>query len=75
MRALDNAALDRHAAPVLQVLEECRAGLLDASEDRDGVKGRVPGLAFKIARATKVCSDELHIQRCQGARRVDGERG
>ncbi|KAI9707971.1 MAG: component of the polarisome [Bogoriella megaspora] len=53
MRELDNPVLDKFASPVIGVLEECRAGLLDASEERDGVRGRVPGLAFKIARATK----------------------
>ncbi|KAL9091089.1 MAG: hypothetical protein Q9165_005016 [Trypethelium subeluteriae] len=54
MRAVDNpAALEKHAAPVLRVLEECRAGLLDASEDGNGVRAKVPGLAFKIARGTK----------------------
>ncbi|KAL9071348.1 MAG: hypothetical protein Q9157_005490 [Trypethelium eluteriae] len=54
MRAVENpAALEKHAAPVLRVLEECRAGLLDASEDGNGVRAKVPGLAFKIARGTK----------------------
>jgi hypothetical protein len=63
MRALNNAALEKHADPVVRVLEECREGLLDVLEEAESGRGgdedvrrRVPGLAFKIARATKVCT-------------------
>ncbi|KAI9659025.1 MAG: component of the polarisome [Bathelium mastoideum] len=47
------ATLEKHTGPILRVLEECRVGLLEAGEEREGIRGKVPGLAFKIARGTK----------------------
>ena len=68
------AALHKHADPVLQVLEDCRVGLLEAGGEKDGVRGRVPGLAFRLARGTKVgfflclCSFcSWLLMRCAGA--------
>lgn len=47
---LGDAALTKHARPVVNVLEECRQDLLEAGALRE----RIPPLAFKTARAMKV---------------------
>ncbi|KAF2095424.1 hypothetical protein NA57DRAFT_59434 [Rhizodiscina lignyota] len=49
--ASGNDSLERHGPPVVEVLEECRRGLVTRQEkgDRQGM----PPIAFRIARATK----------------------
>ncbi|KAF2138304.1 uncharacterized protein K452DRAFT_301262 [Aplosporella prunicola CBS 121167] len=62
-----NPALTKHAAPAVEVLEECREGLLEAINlEEGGKRDRIPPLAFKIARATKACidSDFLEFEHC-----------
>lgn len=50
-----NSALAKHATPVVDLLEDCREGLLSAlQENESGKREKIPPLAFKIARATKV---------------------
>lgn len=52
-----NSSLSKHATLVVDLLEECREGLLSAQQEDDaGKREKIPPLAFKIARATKVCS-------------------
>ncbi|KAK8251134.1 cell polarity protein-like protein [Phyllosticta capitalensis] len=49
-----NPALSKHAKPVVEVLEDCREDLVQASGDNEGIqREKIPPLAFKIARATK----------------------
>ena len=48
-----NPALQKHALPVVQVLDECRREMLDI-DIRNGGREQVPPLAFKTARALKV---------------------
>ena len=48
-----NESLQRHGPPVVDVLEECRQGLVMRQER--GERQGMPPVAFKIARATKVC--------------------
>lgn len=49
-----NSALAKHATPVVDLLEDCREGLLSAlQENESGKREKIPPLAFKIARATK----------------------
>lgn len=51
-----NSALAKHATPVVDLLEDCRGALLSALQDDEaGKREKIPPLAFKIARATKVC--------------------
>jgi hypothetical protein len=52
---LSNPALKKHAIPVVEVLDECRESML-AIDVRGGGRERIPPLAFKTARALKVCS-------------------
>ncbi|KAF2755355.1 hypothetical protein EJ05DRAFT_488137 [Pseudovirgaria hyperparasitica] len=49
METSNNAALSKHAPPVINVLEDCKDLLLDA----EGQREKIPPLAFKIARAMK----------------------
>lgn len=49
-----NRSLARHAPPVTDVLEDCRRALVMARAQ--GERERMPPVAFRIARATKVCS-------------------
>ncbi|KAF2090000.1 hypothetical protein K490DRAFT_35888 [Saccharata proteae CBS 121410] len=54
IESLDNAALVRHAGPVVEVLDDCREGLLQAvAEQESNKREKIPPLAFKVARATK----------------------
>ncbi|EKG13193.1 Spa2-like protein [Macrophomina phaseolina MS6] len=49
-----NGALAKHSTPVVDLLEDCRGGLLSAlQENETGKREKIPPLAFKIARATK----------------------
>ncbi|KAK8151705.1 cell polarity protein-like protein [Phyllosticta citrichinensis] len=49
-----NPALSKHAKPVVELLEDSREGLVQASGDNEGIqREKIPPLAFKIARATK----------------------
>ncbi|EOD48476.1 putative cell polarity protein [Neofusicoccum parvum UCRNP2] len=49
-----NGALAKHATPVVDLLEDCREGLLSALDENEaGMREKIPPLAFKIARATK----------------------
>jgi predicted nuclease with TOPRIM domain len=50
---LGNPALRKHALPVVQVLDECRVALVGV--DVGAGRERIPPLAFKTARALKVC--------------------
>jgi len=43
-----NEALNKHAPPVVSVLEDCRQGLQESRQDK------MPGFAFRIARGMKV---------------------
>jgi hypothetical protein len=52
VRDLSNAALKKHALPVIDVLEDCRQSLLNI-DVREGGRDRIPPLAFKTARAMK----------------------
>jgi hypothetical protein len=54
VKNLSNPALKKHAVPVVEVLDDCRQNIL-AVDIRDGGKERIPPLAFKTARAMKVC--------------------
>lgn len=51
---LGDPALKKHAIPVVDVLDECRQGML-AVDLGAGGRERIPPLAFKTARALKVC--------------------
>ena len=55
VKDLQNPAIKKHAVPVVEALEDCRQSMLEI-DLRDGGKERVPPLAFKTARAMKVCS-------------------
>jgi len=50
---LSNPALKKHALPVVEVLEDCRQNML--AVDVRGGRDKLPPLAFKTARALKVC--------------------
>jgi hypothetical protein len=50
---LSNPALKKHALPVVEVLEDCRQSML--AVDMRGGRDKIPPLAFKTARALKVC--------------------
>lgn len=54
VKQLSNPALQKHALPVVEVLDECRRDMLDV-DIRNGGREKVPPLAFKTARALKVC--------------------
>lgn len=54
---LSNAALKKHAVPVVTVLDECRQDML-AVDIRGGGRNEIPPLAFKTARALKVNYDQ-----------------
>lgn len=60
VKQLSNPALQKHAIPVVQVLDDCRRDMLDI-DIRDGGREKVPPLAFKTARALKVCR---HLHKC-----------
>jgi predicted nuclease with TOPRIM domain len=51
---LSNPALKKHAIPVVEVLDDCRQNML-AVDVRGGGRDKLPPLAFKTARALKVC--------------------
>jgi predicted nucleic acid-binding Zn-ribbon protein len=51
---LSNPALKKHAIPVVEVLDDCRQNML-AIDVRGGGRDKIPPLAFKTARALKVC--------------------
>jgi predicted nucleic acid-binding Zn-ribbon protein len=51
---LSNPALKKHAIPVVEVLDDCRQNML-AVDIRGGGRDKIPPLAFKTARALKVC--------------------
>ncbi|KAJ4338133.1 component of the polarisome [Ascochyta clinopodiicola] len=52
VKQLSNPALQKHAIPVIQVLDDCRRDMLDI-DIRNGGREKVPPLAFKTARALK----------------------
>jgi hypothetical protein len=54
VKELSNPTLKKHAPPVVEVLEDCRQNML-AVDVRGGGGDRIPPLAFKTARALKVC--------------------
>lgn len=54
VKQLSNPALQKHALPVVEALDECRRDMLDI-DIRNGGRDKVPPLAFKTARALKVC--------------------
>lgn len=54
VRDLSNPALKKHAVPVVEVLEDCSQNML-AVDVQGGGRERIPPLAFKTARALKVC--------------------
>lgn len=51
---LSNPALKKHALPVVEVLDDCRQNML-AVDVRGNGCDKIPPLAFKTARALKVC--------------------
>jgi predicted nucleic acid-binding Zn-ribbon protein len=51
---LSNPALKKHAIPVVEVLDDCRQNMLSV-DVRGGGRDKIPPLAFKTARALKVC--------------------
>lgn len=55
---LSNPALKKHAVPVVTVLDECRQDML-AVDIRGGGRNEIPPLAFKTARALKVCAPQF----------------
>lgn len=61
VKQLSNPALQKHAIPVVQILDDCRRDLLDV-DIRNGGRDKVPPLAFKTARALKVCGRLVYIQ-------------
>ncbi|KAH6639676.1 hypothetical protein C7974DRAFT_388991 [Boeremia exigua] len=52
VKQLSNPALQKHAIPVVQILDDCRRDMLDI-DIRNGGRDKVPPLAFKTARALK----------------------
>ncbi|KAJ8109324.1 hypothetical protein OPT61_g7545 [Boeremia exigua] len=52
VKQLSNPALQKHAIPVVQVLDDCRRDMLDI-DIRNGGREKAPPLAFKTARALK----------------------
>jgi hypothetical protein len=52
---LQDPALQKHAPPVVKALEGSSAELVRLHEERKG-NDSLPPIAFRIARATKVCS-------------------
>lgn len=63
VKQLSNPALQKHAIPVVQVLDDCRRDMLDINI-RDGGRDKIPPLAFKTARALKVCCVYDQIRSC-----------
>jgi predicted nuclease with TOPRIM domain len=59
---LSNPALKKHAIPVVEVLDDCRQNML-AVDVRGGGRDKIPPLAFKTARALKVCCGGALIAR------------
>lgn len=55
VKELSSPALKKHAIPVVEVLEDCRQDML-AMDIGGGGRERIPPLAFKTARALKVCT-------------------
>lgn len=55
---LSNPALKKHAIPVIEVLDDCRQDML-AIDIRGGGRDQIPPLAFKTARALKVCNRQI----------------
>ena len=53
VKQLSSPVLQKHAIPVVQVLDDCRRDML-AIDIRDGGRDKIPPLAFKTARALKV---------------------
>jgi hypothetical protein len=53
VKDLSNPALEKHAVPVVGVLEGCRQSIVSV-DIREGGRERIPPLAFKTARAMKV---------------------
>lgn len=53
VKQLSNPALQKHAIPVVEVLDDCRRDMLDI-DIRDDGRDKIPPLAFKTARALKV---------------------
>jgi predicted nucleic acid-binding Zn-ribbon protein len=51
---LSNPALKKHALPVVEVLDDCRQNMLAVDVEAGG-RDKIPPLAFKTARALKVC--------------------
>jgi predicted nucleic acid-binding Zn-ribbon protein len=51
---LSNPALKKHAIPVVEALDDCRQNMM-AVDIRGGGRDKIPPLAFKTARALKVC--------------------
>jgi hypothetical protein len=56
VKKLNDPALEKHAIPVVQVLDDCRRDMLDI-DIRNGGRDQIPPLAFKTARALKVCKN------------------
>ena len=54
VKQLSNPALQKHAIPVVRILDDCRRDMLEI-DVRDGGRDKIPPLAFKTARALKVC--------------------
>ena len=55
VKQLANPALQKHAIPIIQVLDDCRRDMLEI-DIRNGGREKIPPLAFKTARALKVCT-------------------
>lgn len=60
VKKLNDPALEKHAIPVVQVLDDCRRDMLDI-DIRNGGRDQIPPLAFKTARALKVCKKNVQI--------------
>lgn len=50
---LSNSALQKHALPVVEVLDDCRQTMMSI-DVRGGERDKISPLAFKTARALKV---------------------
>lgn len=61
VKKLNDPALEKHAIPVVQVLDDCRRDMLDI-DIRNGGRDQIPPLAFKTARALKVCKKHPNLQ-------------
>ena len=55
VKKLNDPALEKHTIPVVQILDDCRRDMLDI-DIRNGGRDQIPPLAFKTARALKVCT-------------------